>query len=128
MITSKYNIITFVPLNLFEQFLRVANTYFLILLIIQVSELLSKFLYHLAFYLDGPVLHRSLIMLLNTHTHTHTHSNLCFAYHVSLRPKVQFSGTFCVIAAHSWCVIRSVLLHFGTTDWSFSCDCSERCI
>jgi hypothetical protein len=36
VITSKYNIITFVPLNLFEQFLRVANTYFLILLIIQL--------------------------------------------------------------------------------------------
>jgi hypothetical protein len=36
VITSKYNIITFLPLNLFEQFLRVANTYFLILLLIQV--------------------------------------------------------------------------------------------
>ena len=36
--TSKYNIITFLPFNLFEQFLRVANTYFLILLIIQVCE------------------------------------------------------------------------------------------
>jgi phospholipid-translocating ATPase len=38
VITSKYNIITFVPLNLFEQFLRVANTYFLILLIIQMAQ------------------------------------------------------------------------------------------
>ena len=36
VITSRYNLLTFLPLNLFEQFLRVANTYFLILLIIQV--------------------------------------------------------------------------------------------
>ena len=36
VITSKYNIITFLPRNLFEQFLRVANIYFLFLLIIQL--------------------------------------------------------------------------------------------
>lgn len=35
--TSKYNIITFLPVNLFEQFQEVANTYFLFLLILQVS-------------------------------------------------------------------------------------------
>lgn len=34
--TSKYNIITFLPVNLFEQFQEVANTYFLFLLILQV--------------------------------------------------------------------------------------------
>ena len=38
--TSKYNILTFVPQNLFEQFQRLANFYFLCLLILQVSSLL----------------------------------------------------------------------------------------
>ena len=34
--TSKYTLLSFLPLNLFEQFQRIANTYFLILLILQV--------------------------------------------------------------------------------------------
>ncbi|KAM9323420.1 phospholipid-transporting ATPase IC isoform 2-T2 [Pholidichthys leucotaenia] len=34
--TYKYNVITFLPLNLYEQFKRVANIYFLFLLILQV--------------------------------------------------------------------------------------------
>lgn len=38
--TSKYNIVTFLPVNLFEQFQEVANTYFLFLLILQVSSVL----------------------------------------------------------------------------------------
>lgn len=38
IMTSKYNIVTFLPVNLFEQFQEVANTYFLFLLILQVSE------------------------------------------------------------------------------------------
>uniref|UniRef100_A0A914D9X2 P-type ATPase N-terminal domain-containing protein n=1 Tax=Acrobeloides nanus TaxID=290746 RepID=A0A914D9X2_9BILA len=33
--TSKYNIITFIPQNLFEQFQRLANFYFLVLMILQ---------------------------------------------------------------------------------------------
>lgn len=35
--TAKYNIITFLPRNLFEQFSRLANAYFLFLLILQVD-------------------------------------------------------------------------------------------
>lgn len=38
IMTSKYNIITFLPVNLFEQFQEVANTYFLFLLILQVRN------------------------------------------------------------------------------------------
>ena len=34
--TYKYNVLTFIPLNLYEQFKRVANLYFLALLILQV--------------------------------------------------------------------------------------------
>ncbi|XP_077989510.1 putative phospholipid-transporting ATPase IM [Glandiceps talaboti] len=40
--TSKYNIITFLPINLFEQFQRVANAYFLTLLILQVMPWISS--------------------------------------------------------------------------------------
>ncbi|XP_023579830.1 probable phospholipid-transporting ATPase IM [Octodon degus] len=40
--TSKYNIITFLPINLFEQFQRVANTYFLFLLILQLIPEISS--------------------------------------------------------------------------------------
>ena len=36
--TSKYTLLTFLPLNLLEQFQRLANFYFLCLLILQVSE------------------------------------------------------------------------------------------
>ena len=36
--TSKYTIVTFVPKNLFEQFRRVANSYFLFLIILQAFE------------------------------------------------------------------------------------------
>ena len=34
--TYKYNIITFLPKNMFEQFQRIANAYFFVLLILQV--------------------------------------------------------------------------------------------
>ena len=36
--TSKYTALTFIPLNLFEQFQRLANFYFLCLLILQVTN------------------------------------------------------------------------------------------
>ncbi|KAM9735524.1 phospholipid-transporting ATPase ID-like [Menidia menidia] len=39
--TSKYNILTFLPLNLFEQFTRLANAYFLFLIIIQLFPEIS---------------------------------------------------------------------------------------
>uniref|UniRef100_A0A8C1TQ60 Phospholipid-transporting ATPase n=1 Tax=Cyprinus carpio TaxID=7962 RepID=A0A8C1TQ60_CYPCA len=41
--TSKYNPFTFLPLNLFEQFQRIANAYFLFLLILQVHPFFSLF-------------------------------------------------------------------------------------
>ncbi|CAG5116518.1 unnamed protein product, partial [Candidula unifasciata] len=40
--TSKYNIITFLPKNLFEQFQRLANTYFLGLLVLQMLPVVSS--------------------------------------------------------------------------------------
>ncbi|XP_041465604.1 probable phospholipid-transporting ATPase IM [Lytechinus variegatus] len=40
--TSKYNIFTFLPINLFEQFLRIANFYFLVLFILQLIGPISS--------------------------------------------------------------------------------------
>ncbi|KAM4618220.1 LOW QUALITY PROTEIN: phospholipid-transporting ATPase ID [Polymixia lowei] len=40
--TSKYNIFTFLPVNLFEQFQRVANAYFVVLLILQLIPAISS--------------------------------------------------------------------------------------
>uniref|UniRef100_A0ACB8G7B0 Phospholipid-transporting ATPase ID n=1 Tax=Sphaerodactylus townsendi TaxID=933632 RepID=A0ACB8G7B0_9SAUR len=40
--TSKYNMVTFLPINLFEQFQEVANTYFLFLLILQLIPQISS--------------------------------------------------------------------------------------
>uniref|UniRef100_A0A8C3FZ75 Phospholipid-transporting ATPase n=1 Tax=Chrysemys picta bellii TaxID=8478 RepID=A0A8C3FZ75_CHRPI len=40
--TSKYNILTFLPVNLFEQFQRAANAYFLFLLILQLIPEISS--------------------------------------------------------------------------------------
>uniref|UniRef100_A0A1A8FKH8 Phospholipid-transporting ATPase n=4 Tax=Nothobranchius korthausae TaxID=1143690 RepID=A0A1A8FKH8_9TELE len=40
--TSKYNIFTFLPVNLFEQFQRVANAYFVVLLMLQLIPEISS--------------------------------------------------------------------------------------
>ncbi|XP_060055211.1 phospholipid-transporting ATPase FetA-like isoform X2 [Erinaceus europaeus] len=40
--TSKYNILSFLPLNLFEQFQRLANAYFLALLVLQLIPQISS--------------------------------------------------------------------------------------
>ncbi|XP_029909378.1 phospholipid-transporting ATPase ID [Myripristis murdjan] len=40
--TSKYNIFTFLPINLFEQLQRVANAYFIVLLILQLIPAISS--------------------------------------------------------------------------------------
>ncbi|KAK7891041.1 hypothetical protein WMY93_023004 [Mugilogobius chulae] len=40
--TSKYNIFTFLPINLFEQLQRVANAYFIVLLILQLIPQISS--------------------------------------------------------------------------------------
>lgn len=40
--TCKYNFFTFLPLNLFEQFQRIANAYFLFLLVLQVIPSISS--------------------------------------------------------------------------------------
>ncbi|XP_037539634.1 phospholipid-transporting ATPase ID [Nematolebias whitei] len=40
--TSKYNVFTFLPVNLFEQFQRVANAYFVVLLILQLIPEISS--------------------------------------------------------------------------------------
>ncbi|KAF7708227.1 phospholipid-transporting ATPase ID isoform X2 [Silurus meridionalis] len=42
IMTSKYNIVNFLPVNLFEQFQEVANTYFLFLLILQLIPQISS--------------------------------------------------------------------------------------
>ncbi|XP_062898968.1 phospholipid-transporting ATPase ID-like [Mobula hypostoma] len=44
--TSKYNIFTFLLINLFEQFQRIANAYFLFLLILQVIPQVSSLSWH----------------------------------------------------------------------------------
>lgn len=50
--TSKYNILTFLPLNLFEQFRRLANAYFLFLMILQVDISFSGAVIEVSIVLD----------------------------------------------------------------------------
>lgn len=40
--TSKYNILTFIPINLYEQFQRLTNFYFLILMLLQLISVISS--------------------------------------------------------------------------------------
>jgi hypothetical protein len=40
VVSSKYTVLNFLPKNLFEQFRRIANTYFLIIGIIMVTKLI----------------------------------------------------------------------------------------
>lgn len=40
--TSKYTVLSFLPLNLLEQFQRIANFYFLILLLLQLIPAISS--------------------------------------------------------------------------------------
>lgn len=46
--TAKYTLVTFLPLNLFEQFSRIANLYFAFIAILQVYPLPKPFFAHLA--------------------------------------------------------------------------------
>lgn len=48
--TSKYNVLTFLPINLFEQLQRVANAYFLFLLILQV---IFKLYFFISYFLKA---------------------------------------------------------------------------
>ncbi|XP_032809728.2 phospholipid-transporting ATPase IC-like isoform X1 [Petromyzon marinus] len=47
--TAKYNIVTFLPMNLLEQFQRVANVYFLFLLILQAIPIISSLAWYTTF-------------------------------------------------------------------------------
>ncbi|KAH7695805.1 Protein TAT-2 a, partial [Aphelenchoides avenae] len=44
--TSKYNLLTFLPMNLFEQFNRLANFYFLLLMILQIIPWISSIVWY----------------------------------------------------------------------------------
>ncbi|CAJ0573777.1 unnamed protein product, partial [Mesorhabditis spiculigera] len=47
--TSKYNLLTFIPQNLFEQFTRIANFYFLVLMILQFIPVISSIAWYTTF-------------------------------------------------------------------------------
>ena len=116
MKTSKYNLITFIPLNLLEQFTRVANTYFLILVLVQLipdvvpaipsvsSVSAATTIIPLVFVLgvtavkdafDDIVrscMHVSLHKLMYTHTHvTYSHVHVTYVYYAYTRRHYQSS-------------------------------------
>uniref|UniRef100_A0A8C6WT98 P-type ATPase N-terminal domain-containing protein n=1 Tax=Neogobius melanostomus TaxID=47308 RepID=A0A8C6WT98_9GOBI len=57
--TSKYNIFTFLPVNLFEQLQRVANAYFIVLLILQSSDFMYCRIFQVYFNCIFQFRHRS---------------------------------------------------------------------
>uniref|UniRef100_A0A8K9WUD6 Phospholipid-transporting ATPase n=1 Tax=Oncorhynchus mykiss TaxID=8022 RepID=A0A8K9WUD6_ONCMY len=82
IVTSKYNVITFLPVNLFEQFQEVANTYFLFLLILQLIPQISSLSWFTTIVPLVLVLSITAVKdatddyvsVCHTHTYTHTHT------------------------------------------------------
>lgn len=84
--TSKYTLLTFLPLNLLEQFQRIANFYFLCLLLLQLIPQISSLTpVTTAIPLIGVLAltavkdaYDDIVSAYNAHTHTYTH--LCIVF------------------------------------------------
>uniref|UniRef100_A0A8C2EUV9 Phospholipid-transporting ATPase n=1 Tax=Cyprinus carpio TaxID=7962 RepID=A0A8C2EUV9_CYPCA len=89
IMTSKYNIITFLPVNLFEQFQEVANTYFLFLLILQLIPQISSLSWFTTIVPLVLVLSITAVKDATDDyvslTHTHTHYPILFFHFLSLQ-------------------------------------------